>query len=134
MAQAPAAPLQSLQCHAARGDRASQVALARRLETGDGIASDPKRAADLYRAAATAVPSSTAIYSPPVRKGGQGQMMFLTNPNASLGSAEALYRLGRMYIDGRGVESDPSRGRAMIRQAAEQGFPEAQAEVSVLGN
>ncbi len=114
-----------LQCRADRGDTQAAVALGRRYELGDGVARDPRRAAQLYQAAATAIPKTTAIYAPPVRVGGRGQMLLIANPNAGAGSAAAQFYLGRMYLDGRGVEQDPKQGKLLVARAAAQGFPGA---------
>lgn len=115
-----------LHCLADQGAQDAQLQLARRYETGDGVAPDPGRAARLYRRAATTIPPATAVYSPPVRLGGSGQVMLLRNPNARPGLAEAKYRLGRMMLEGRGVERDERRGLSLIDEAARQGHPEAQ--------
>jgi TPR repeat protein len=119
------ASIAELRCGADQGSQAAQVLLAKRFETGDGVPRDPERAVALYERAATAVPLTTAIYSPPVTLGGRGQMLFLNNPNAGPGSAEAQYRLGRMLIEGRGTSADPERGRGLIERAARQGYAPA---------
>ena len=109
-----------LRCRADQGVQAAQVALAKRYETGDGVARDVARAVELYERAAISVPANTAIYSPPVKLGGSGRMLSLPNPNAGPGSAEAQYRLGRLLIEGRDVPRDVERGRSLIERAAKQ--------------
>ncbi|WP_404338980.1 tetratricopeptide repeat protein [Sphingomonas sp. MMS12-HWE2-04] len=99
--------------------------LGKRYEEGLGVSQDPSRAAALYLKAATAIPATTPIYSPPVRRGGSGRVMFLTNPHAGPGLAEAKYRLGRLYLHGRGVKPNSDRGNALIREAASQGYAPA---------
>lgn len=123
-----------LQCRADRGIQSAQVALAKRYETGAGVARDIKRAVALYELASTSVPSTTAIYSPPVKVGGRGQMLFLRNSNAGSGSAEAQYQLGHLLIEGRDVSQDLRRGRLLIERAAKQGYPPAMTELNRLGN
>lgn len=49
-------------------------------------------------------------------------MIFLSNPNAGPGLAEAQYRLGRLYLEGRGVKKDSDRGNELIGKAASQGY------------
>lgn len=118
-----------LQCRADQGVRDAQVALAKRFETGDGVARDLARAVKLYEQAATGVPTNTAIYSPPVKLGGSGRVILVPNPNAGPGSAEAQYRLGRLLIEGRGVPRDAERGRSLIERSAKQGYAPALAEL-----
>jgi len=115
-----------LHCLAEQGVQNAQLELALKYETGDGTPRDLQRAARLYERAAVTIPRSMTIYSPPVRLGGTGTVLFLDNPNARTGSAEAQYRLGRMLVEGRGVARDGRRGTAMIGEAARQGHREAQ--------
>lgn len=121
-----------LQCGATRGIQAAQVELAKRYESGEGISRNIERAIALYELASSAVPPTTAIYSPPVKLGGSGQVLFLNNSNAGPGSAEAQYRLGMLLIK-RGVPQDSGRGRALIGRAAKQGYAPAMAELNRLG-
>lgn len=111
-----------LQCRVALGERRAIVELARAYETGQGFASDERRAASLYEQAAQDRPTVTSIYSPPVRIGGSGQMMMLPNPDGGPGDPEAKYRLGRMLMEGRGVTQDKTRGQDLIEAAIRQGF------------
>lgn len=124
-ASSSALPTSQLHCLADLGRRDAMIELGRRYEDGSGVAPDYKRAAALYGQAAAAIPPTTAIYSPPVKKGGNGRMIFLNNPNASPGSADAKYRLGRLFLTGRGVKLDQERGWKLIGEAAEQGSTDA---------
>lgn len=114
--------LRHLQCRSGRGDKDAKLALGRFYEAGLGVAQDLGRAAALYAEAARAEPSTISLYSPPVTKGGAGQVIRVPNPNASPGLAEAKYRLGRMYLEGRGVPRDLGRGRKLIQEALAQGY------------
>lgn len=114
--------LPHLQCRADQGDRTAMVELARALETGSGVARDDSHAAALYEKAAQDRPTSTSIYSPPVRLGGAGQVMMVPNADGGPGNAEAKYRLGHMLIEGRGIARDADRGRQLIAEAERQGF------------
>ncbi len=120
------ATVSQLQCAADLGMQNGIVELGKRYEAGIGVQTDLKRAVALYTRAAAAVPPTTAIYSPPVRVGGSGQMIFLPNSNSGPGSADAQFRLGQMLIEGRGVSRDVERGRKLIERAAAQGFSPAQ--------
>jgi len=119
-------PLRRLQCEADRADPTAMVALGLRYETGDGVPQDARRAAELYERAAADIPATTAVYSPPVRLGGNGQMLFLNNPNAGPGLAKAKFRLGLLYMNGSGVARNETRGRSLIETAAALGDAEAQ--------
>lgn len=119
------APLSELECASDGGDKQAMLELGRRYEAGSGVRQDFARAASLYRRAATAIPRRSAIYMPPVRRGGTGQVMFFDNANAEAGLAEAHYRLGLLYLEGRGVRRDRDRGNALIRKAALRGYPPA---------
>lgn len=122
-----------LQCRADLGIQNDQLALAKRYEAGEGVPRDIKRAIVLYELASTSMPATTPIYSPPVKLGGSGQMLFLNNSIAGPGSAEAQYRLGRLLIEGRAVSQDLRRGESLIERAAKQGYPPAMAELKRLG-
>lgn len=126
------ASVAELLCGADQGVSAAQVLLARRYEVGDRVPRDRRRAVALYERAAVAVPPMTAIYSPSVKLGGRGQMLFLNNANAGPGSAEAQYRLGRLLVEGQGVPRDPERGRSLIERSAKQGYAPAVAELNAL--
>lgn len=86
MQMAPAAD-QLVPMHSAE----SLVAQAVRYEHGEGIAKNPRRAAELYCAA------------------------------ARQGSPEAAYRLGWMYANARGIERDDRYAVALYQRAAAQG-------------
>lgn len=118
--------VQHLQCQADEGVQAAQLELGVRYETGAGVTRNEARAASLYEKAAAAVPSQTAIYSPPVRLGGAGRVIFLNNPNARTGSAEAMYRLALMYASGAGVAVDAKRSLELLKRAASLGHIDAQ--------
>jgi len=119
-------PLGRLICDAERGVPAAQLLLGRLYEEGQGVDADPARAAALYAAAAADVAPTTAIYVPAVGRTA-GHVMLMPNANARTGLAAARFRLGRLYIDGRGVEQNRDRGRHLIERAAEAGDPDAQA-------
>ncbi|TCM07474.1 Sel1 repeat-containing protein [Sphingomonas sp. PP-CC-3G-468] len=123
-----------LQCGADLGIQNDQLALAKRYEAGEGVPRDIKRAIALYELASTSVQPNTAIYSPPVKAGGNGQMLFLSNSIVGPGSAEAQYRLGQLLIEGRDVPQNFKRGRSLVERAAKQGYAPAMAALNRLGN
>ena len=80
----------------------SLVAQAVRYEHGEGVARNPRRAAELYCAA------------------------------ARRGSPEAAYRLGSMYANGRGIERDDRYAVALYQRAAAQGHDYAKRMLRVI--
>lgn len=114
--------LPHLRCRAEQGERSAMIELARALETGEGVTRDDVSAAALYENAAQDRPAFTSIYSPPVRLGGSGQVMMIPNADGGPGNAEAKYRLGRMLVEGRGIEQEVARGQELMAAAQRQGF------------
>jgi hypothetical protein len=106
----------ALECQAGRGDKPAQLALAKRLED-----EDPARAATLYRAAASFTSGTIAVYVPGAN-GAAGTVMQVRSGPDRPGLAEAKYRLGLLYLAGRGVPRDVAEGQEWIRKAIEAGF------------
>ena len=44
---------------------------------------------------------------------------------AEKGSGHALYEMGQLYLNGRGVLQDKDKARDLFRRSAEQGYPSA---------
>lgn len=111
-------------CDSGRGNAFAQLAMGKRYENGRGVELDLKKAAELYRSAAISSNGRFTTYSPPATLGGVGQ--FTTFNGASrVGLPEAVYRLGLMYLHGRGVRADVPRGWSLIEQAAASGWEPA---------
>lgn len=108
------------------------VALAGHYETGAGVQRDFKRAAALYEQASRFSPGTTYVYLAPVGKSGRGQVAPVRVGPDRPGLPEAQYRLGLMYLEGRGVRFDFPKGRAKIEAAAAQGYPPAQLKLQQL--
>ncbi|MBY6113195.1 SEL1-like repeat protein [Mameliella alba] len=87
-------PLAALRAAAEAGDVPAQLALAERLETGDGVLQNYARAAQWYARAAEA------------------------------GDLTATNKLGRLYHAGLGVPRDPERALALLERAADSGAAE----------
>ncbi|HEX9933253.1 MAG TPA: SEL1-like repeat protein [Allosphingosinicella sp.] len=85
--------LQSLATRARGGDKHAQLELGIRFEEGHGVPMDWDRAERLYRMAATRSGGTTMIYVPPVRRGGAGHVMPVSNGPVVPGLAEARLRL-----------------------------------------
>lgn len=57
------------------GDKQAQFELGQRFAAGEGVPKDCKKAIELTRRAATATGGTLWVYSPPVTKGGRGQVI-----------------------------------------------------------
>lgn len=113
--------LAELGCRADRGDKLAMLALARRLDTGDGARPDPRRAAVYYRLAASFTSGTTWIYSPGVGRKSSGRVIPVRTGSDQAGLPEAGYWLALLYRDGRGVRRDPAKARRLLERAARDG-------------
>jgi TPR repeat protein len=117
--------LDELTCFADRGDPSAQLALGVRYEKGEGVAADPARAARLYAAAERTITRLVMLNSPPTRSGRFGVTRMSGNRPLPVALAEARYRLGRLYLDGRGVKKDRGYGRRLLIDSARQDYAPA---------
>jgi hypothetical protein len=117
--------LAELMCAADRGDPSARLALGVRYETGEGVAADPARAAKLYESAARDIAQLVTLNSPPTRSGRFGVTRASGLRPLPIALAEARYRLGQLYLDGRGVTQDRGIGRRLLIEAARQGYQPA---------
>jgi TPR repeat protein len=123
--EALARSIPELTCAADRGDPAAQLALGVRYEEGTGVAADAVRAAALYQMAERYIERLYTLNSPPVRSG-----MFAPTRTSGLrppppALAEARFRLGRLYLDGRGVTQNRGTGIRLLTLSARQGYEPA---------
>lgn len=123
--EAAAKSIDELTCAADRGDPSAQLALGVRYETGDGVPADPARAARLYARAERTIALLVTLNSPPTRSGRFGMTRPSGNRPPPLALAEARYRLGRLYWDGRGVKQDRGYGRRLLIEAGQQNYEPA---------
>jgi TPR repeat protein len=123
--KASAKSLDELACAADRGDPSAQLALGVRYETGEGVAADPARAARLYAQAERTIALLVTLNSPPTRSGRFGATRPSGNRPPPFALAEARYRLGRLYWDGRGVKRDRGYGRRLLIEAGQQNYEPA---------
>jgi TPR repeat protein len=84
--------VQALARRAAAGDKRAQLALGIRFETGDGVPVDLRRAARLYRLAATTTGDVRDVYFPSVRMKTPGRLL-RTYETPRFGLPEAQERL-----------------------------------------
>ncbi|QHL90508.1 hypothetical protein GVO57_06215 [Sphingomonas changnyeongensis] len=107
----------TLQCRAEQGEKAAQLALGVAYETGVGVAQDHRRAAQLYRQAATPVSGIVYVYSPAVGRAPAQVMPVHAGPEHP-GLREAMLRLARLYELGLGVRRNPAKAAAWRARAA----------------
>jgi uncharacterized protein len=67
-----------------------------------------------------------------VRRGDYATALGLTRPLAERGNAEAQYRLGNLYFEGKGVSEDYSEAAKWFRLAAEQEYAWAQLTLGIM--
>jgi TPR repeat protein len=124
--EASAKSLDELTCFADRGDPSAQLALGVRYEKGEGVPADPVRAARLYEQAERTITRLVMLNAPPSRSSGQfGVTRMSGNRPLPIALAEARYRLGRLYWDGRGVKQDRGYGRRLLIDSARQDYEPA---------
>ena len=123
--KASAKSLAELTCGADRGDPSAQLALGVRYEAGEGVAADPARAARLYAQAERTIALLVTLNSPPTRAGRFGVTRMSGNRPPPVALAEARYRLGKLYWDGRGVKQDRGYGRRLLIEAGQQNYEPA---------
>lgn len=109
--------LAAIRCRADDGDKAAQLALGIAYETGTGVPQDHRRAAQLYRRAATPVSGMVYIYSPAVGRA-PAQVMPVHVGSDQPGLAEAMRRLARLHDVGLGVRRDPAKAAMWRARAA----------------
>lgn len=118
--------------HAERGDAAAQFALARRLESGDGVAEDVVQAAHWFRRAAEQGHVPAALRMAWLYNTGSGvpedvdASFIWLQKAANGGSSLAQYRLAWMYINGDHVEKDTEVAKIWFQRSAEQNYSDAQ--------
>lgn len=114
--------LPTLQCLADEANPRAQLELGKRLEEGRGVPADPEAAAHWYGRAAGLIKPLGPHTMPALWSNGRLASAAAIEELRGPPLAEARYRLGRLYLDGRGVRQDVKRGRALIAEAAARGY------------
>ncbi len=144
-----AASLTALQYAAEGGHPIAQWKLGRMYAIGDGVARDDLRAFEYFSKVANAhaednpaAPQATVVANAFVALGryyttGIPNSRVKADPDRAremfayaasyFGNAEAQYNLGRMYLNGVGMQPDPKHGIRWLGLAAQKGQHEAQA-------
>lgn len=110
---------------ACAGNKLAQFTLAQAFETGAGAPADPEKAVEWYIRAAR--PTRALLHADPA-PAGVGNYGRIEPRETGLdlpGNPEAAYRLGLIYLEGRGVPADRDRAVRWLRRAAEAGHDEA---------
>lgn len=122
--------VEDLRCLAVQGDRNAQFSLAHAYETGAGVAPDMKQAIRWYRRAAEPAPVNTFADRPgdraPVGARQHGSLPPVREWGIVPGDAGAQFRLGQIYLEGRGgIKQDEKKARKWLSRAAGQGYEPA---------
>lgn len=124
--------LKHLIAHAEGGDPAAQFALAKRLETGDGVDEDVTQAASWYLRAAEQGHVAAELRMAWLYNVGEGvpedvDASFVWLEKAAHGgNPVAQYRFAWMYVNGDHVAKDTEVAKDWFQRAAKQGYPDAQ--------
>ena len=86
---------------------------------------DLTKAAQWYESAADPRSGTTRVYIPAVGNQKHGQVLQLNPRPFSVGHADAQYRLGLLFLDGRGVKQSRKKAKKWLKRAARQGHQEA---------
>ncbi len=108
-------------CMARQGHKPAMLWLGEQYEKGSQlVTADQEKAFEFYLQAATDDPTRTSIYVPGI-EGRAGTVMSFENHRATQGLAEAQYRVGLMYNEGRGVRQSRKLAVKWMRKAAKRG-------------
>ena len=114
-----------------QGDPDAQLALARALRSGDGVAADPAAALRFARASADAGNTDAMLLAgdllnpqdAPLARGYYQRALGLIRAKADRGDAQSALTLGLMYARGQGLAPDPVEGFAWMLVAGQHGLP-----------
>lgn len=133
-----AAALHLLRPLAERGNREAQNNLALMYLVGQGVARDPRQAAEWYRKSALqgyshAQNSFANMYDEGVGvKQDSRQAAYWYRKAAQQGHASAQNNLGVMYTTGQGVPKNYREATNWLRKSARQGYAEAQYNLGIM--
>jgi len=119
-------------------DRSAQYLLGLTLLTGDGLPRDRNAGiAWVVRAAEQGEPAATRDIEGRLRNGeaidvDEAKIAVALKLQADAGDVEAMRALGPMYIGGRGVDRDPTRGLDLLKRAVGKGSSDAEEDLSQL--
>lgn len=112
-------------CMASRGDKPAMLWLGEQYEKGSTLVQENQKTAfKFYLQAATDDPTRTSVYVPGI-EGKPGTVMSFKNYGTTKGLAEAKYRVGLMYAEGRGTKQSVRLAKRWMKRAAAQGHVKA---------
>lgn len=117
---------------ACSGNKMAQFTLGFLYETGERAAPDAKKAVKWYQRAARPTRGMTHIHVAPVGKDRYDRVETLQTGPEIPGNPDAEYRLGLMYLEGRGVRKSRDKAARWFRRAAEKGHGQAAAALEEL--
>ncbi len=114
-----------LASRACGGDAFAQYEIGLIYENGTDIPENLRKAAKWYKRAAARKSPTAPIYLAPVGNQRTGWVMPVQTGPVSPGDADAQYRLGLLYLKGRGVKQSRTKAKKWLKRAARQGHQEA---------
>ncbi len=117
---------------ACSGNKLAQFTLGYLYETGKGVATDSKKAVKWYRRAARPTRGMSHIDVAPVGTQALGRVTPVQTGPEIPGNPDAEYRLGLMYLEGRGVQESRDKAARWFRRAAQKGHDQAAAALEEL--
>ena len=110
---------------ACSGNKTAEFMLGYVYETGKGTVADPKKAVKWYRKASRPTRGMSHVDVAPVGTQAHGRVMPVQTGPETPGNPDAEYRLGLMYLEGRGVEQSRDKAARWLRRAAQNGHDQA---------
>ena len=117
---------------ACSGNKVAQFMLGYVFETGEGTVADPKKAVKWYQRAARPPRGMSHVDVTPVGVQAFERVAPVQTGPEVLGNPDAEYRLGLMYLEGRGVAASRDQAIRWLRSAAEKGHSHAAAALDAL--
>lgn len=117
---------------ACSGTKVAQFMLGYVYETGEGAAADAKKAVKWYQRAARPTRGISHVDVAPVGQQAYGRVAPVQTGPEIPGNSNAEYRLGLMYLEGRGVKESRDKAARWFRRAAEKGHDQAAAALEAL--
>ena len=117
---------------ACSGYKTAQFMLGYVYETGEGVVAEPKKAVKWYRRAARPTRGMSHVDVAPVGTQALGRVMPVQTGPEIPGDPNAEYRLGLMYLEGRGVQESRDKAARWFRRAAQDGHDQAAAALEEL--
>lgn|GEM_PF-4409560 len=117
------AEIAHLECLSKQNEPSALLKLGRRYEDGIGVPQNLRRALDLYRRSSANTQEDRIIFLAKPRDGQEPGWVYKGSLHPlSQDSLNARYRIGLMYLEGRGVKQDTKRGTLIMEALAKLGW------------